>query len=222
MRVAHCVVWVSELAVCSSPGVAIDGKDRGASAGKKRRREHQQRAEEIEQPRPRLVDRQEKSERDHGAHQVARDHDAAAVQAVEQDAGDWTREHRRNGTRQHHPGDHQARAGLLHHQREYRDVVEEIAGLADQLAEPGIAIVPVLAEQRQEVSHRERRRNKLYAGAGHLTGHVLYKQVHAEERLGIALAPTVHLPLGAQEFHFGARREIRHDLVRAAVEFLRE
>ena len=68
--------------------VAIDGQNGRAPAGEERRGEHQQRAQQVEQPVVCPVDAEDEAERDDGAHQVARDHDALAIEAVEQDAGD--------------------------------------------------------------------------------------------------------------------------------------
>ena len=64
-----------------------DGRqNRGSPGREKWRGHHQQRAERIEQPHLMLPQRQDESQRHHGAHQVARNHDALAVKPVEQHA----------------------------------------------------------------------------------------------------------------------------------------
>ncbi len=93
------------------------------------------------------MDREDEAERHHGAHQVARDHHALAVEAVEQDARQRSGQNRRDGARQHHAGHHHAAMGLGQHQAEDGDVVEVIADLAHHLPDPRIAVVVVLAQQ---------------------------------------------------------------------------
>ena len=81
------------------------------------------------------------------AHQVARDHHALAVEAVEKDAGQRTGQDGRDGARQHHAGDHHAIVGLGQDKAENGDVVEVIADLAHHLADPRIAVIVVAAEK---------------------------------------------------------------------------
>ena len=129
------------------------GQYGGAPAGEKWRSEHQQSAEQIKQPGTRLVHGEDEAEGDHGAHQVARDHDFLAIQPVEHDTGDGARQDSGNRARKHHAADHQAGAGGLHHQAEDRDVVEVVADFADHLAQPRISVIGIVAQQVDEVSH---------------------------------------------------------------------
>src|SRR5262249_8851903 len=50
----------------------------------------------------------------------------------------------------------------------------------------------------------------------------LGKQVNSEQRLGVAFAPAVHLPLCAQVFHLGPVSKVENDLVSTAIELLRK
>ena len=58
-----------------------------------------------------MADRQHKRQGDDGADQVAREHDALAVKAVEDHAGQRSRHDRRYGPRQHDAAYHEARNG---------------------------------------------------------------------------------------------------------------
>ena len=119
------------------------GKNRRAAAGEKRRREHQRAAQDVEQPGAAMRDREDEGERDHGAHQVAGDHDALAVHAIEQDARDGSGQDGGNGARDQDQRDHQAGAGIGERQAEDRDVVEVVADFADDLAGPGEAVIAI-------------------------------------------------------------------------------
>ena len=102
-----------------------------------------------------VVDRQHKRQGHHRANQVAGQHDPLTVKAVQDHAGQGTRHDRRYGSRQHDAAHHEARMGGLHRQAEHRDVVEVIAELAYHLANPGVAIIAVLAQKLAKIiQHR--------------------------------------------------------------------
>ena len=98
-----------------------------------------------------MVDRQHKRQGHNRADQVAGQHDALAVKAVEDHAGQGPRHDRRYGSRQHDAAHHEAGMGGLHRQAEHRNVVEVIAELADHLADPGVAIIAVLAQKLAKI-----------------------------------------------------------------------
>ena len=50
----------------------------------------------------------------------------------------------------------------------------------------------------------------------------LGEDVCAEQGFGFALAPTLYLVFGAQELHVRVSAQVEQDLIRAAIEFLRE
>ena len=54
------------------------------------------------------MDGENEGQRDHGTDEVARDHDALAVEAVEEHAGHRTGQHGGDGAGQHDARDHQA------------------------------------------------------------------------------------------------------------------
>ena len=58
----------------------------------------------------RAVHSKDETERHYGAQQVARNHDALAVQTVERHTGQRACEDRRDGAREHHAGHHHAAA----------------------------------------------------------------------------------------------------------------
>src|ERR1700684_1777112 len=69
--------------------LAFSGGQNGrASGGEEGRGEHQHPAQDVQEPRAPGGNAQDESQRDHGTREVARDHDALAVPAVEQDARD--------------------------------------------------------------------------------------------------------------------------------------
>ena len=110
-------------------------------------------AEQVEQPGARLVDGEHEGQRQNGADEVARDHDALAVEAVESHAGDGAGQHGGDGAREHDAAHHQPRAAFFHDQGEDGDVVEVVADFAHHLAHPGVAVVAVLAQQIQKRRH---------------------------------------------------------------------
>ena len=83
------------------------------------------------------------AERDKSAHQVARDHDALAVEAVEQHAGERAGQHGGNGAGEHDAGDNRAAVGFFDRQAEDGDVVEVIAHLADDLPCPSETVIAI-------------------------------------------------------------------------------
>ena len=84
---------------------------------------------------------QDEGERDEAADEVAREHDFAAVEAVEGNAGDGSGENRRQGARNHDSADSEPRPGEVEGQAKDRDAVEVIADFADDLSQPGVAVV---------------------------------------------------------------------------------
>lgn len=88
-----------------------------------------------------------------GAEEIAGDHDAAAVEAVEEDAGDGASENGGNSAGEKDAGDDHAGAALLHDEGEDGDIIEIIANFADDLAHPGVAVVAILSQQAREGGH---------------------------------------------------------------------
>ena len=94
-----------------------------------------------------------KASGDDGAEQIAGDHDAAAVEAVEEDAGDGAGEDGGDGAGEEDAGDDHAGAGLLHDEGEDGDIVEVVANFADDLAHPGVAVVAIVPQQARQAGH---------------------------------------------------------------------
>ena len=92
-----------------------------------------------------VVYRQDKRQGYNGPDQVAGDHNAFAVKAVKDNPGQRPGQGNRYGSRQHDAAHHQAGVGGGHRQTEHRNVVKVIADLTDDLADPHVAIVAVLA-----------------------------------------------------------------------------
>jgi len=124
-----------------------------AAAGKKGRSQHEQRAQQIQQPGLLVSDCGDEAQGDNGARQVARDHDTAPVEAIEQYAGKGSSGNCGNGTRQHNARDHRAAVRIGNGKAEYCDVVEVIANLANDLPHPHEAIVAVACKQLGEIGH---------------------------------------------------------------------
>ena len=99
---------------------------------------------------------QDETECEHGAYQIARDHDVLAVQTIEHHAGDGPGEHGGNGARQHDAAHRKTGVGVGQHQAEDGDVIEMVADLADDLAAPHVAVVAILAEEGAEREHQPR------------------------------------------------------------------
>ena len=134
-----------------------DGRqNRRAPAGEKRRRQHQQRAQDVEQPGRVAFDGEDEAQRHDGADQVADDHDLFAIEAVERHSGERAGQHRGDGARQQDAAHHQSRARGGHRQAEDRDVIEMVADFAHHLPHPGVAIVAIAAQQRDKRLHRAR------------------------------------------------------------------
>ncbi len=130
------------------------GQDGGAAGGEERGGEHERGAETVEQPGSPLVDGQNEGERYHGADEIAGDHDAAAVEPVEEDAGERAGHHGGDGTREKGTRDDHTGARCLHDQGEHGDIIEVVANLADHLPHPGVTVAGIAAEQLQEGGHR--------------------------------------------------------------------
>ena len=131
-----------------------DGRKNGrAPAGEKRRGEHQQRAQQIEQPGIGARNREDESDGDHGADQVARDHDAFAVQPVEHHARDRSRHHGRDRARKHDAGDHQARARVRERQAKTATLLKWSPISLTTCPRPGVAIVPVGLQELKKLGH---------------------------------------------------------------------
>ena len=80
VSVVHCVVCVSELAVCSSSLVAMVGRMEERPLVKNGDANISSALSKYSSQVSLARDRQDESERDHGADQIARDHDALAIQ----------------------------------------------------------------------------------------------------------------------------------------------
>ena len=150
VSVVHCVVWVSELAVCSSSLVAMDGRIEARPLVKNGEASISSALSTYSSHVSVRLHRQDERHGHHGADQVARDHDLLAVQPVEHHARHRPDQHRRDGAREHHAAHHQPGIGVRHRQAEDGDVVEVVADFADHLAGPGVAIVAVVPQQRDE------------------------------------------------------------------------
>ena len=99
--VVHCVVCVSEFAVCSSSLLAIVGRMAARPLVKNGEANISSALSTIEQPRVTAAHSEYEAERDDRADQVADDHDPPAVHTVEQHARDRSREHGGHRARQH-------------------------------------------------------------------------------------------------------------------------
>ena len=91
VTVVHCVSCVKRIRRVQFVFGRDRRKNRRPAAGEEWRREHQRAAQDVEQPRAPVRNRENEQQRDHGAHQVAGDHDALPVQPVEQHARDRAR-----------------------------------------------------------------------------------------------------------------------------------
>lgn len=131
------------------------GQDGRAPGAEERRGKHQQAAERVEQPRPRLVDGRDEPEGDDHPDQVGRDHHLAAVEAVEDHARHRRGKHRRHRPREHHAADDEAGPGGGERQAEDGDVVEVIADFRDHLAGPGVTVVAVVLEEAEKAGQAE-------------------------------------------------------------------
>src|SRR5690242_20345489 len=101
-----------------------------------------------------MADSEDKAERDESPHQVARDHDALTIEAIEQNARERPRQHGGNCAREHQSGNYGSAMGFFDRQAENGDVVEVIADLADDLAHPGEAIIAIACEELRETGHQ--------------------------------------------------------------------
>ena len=105
------MVCVSELAVCSSSLVAIDGRIAARPLVKNGDANISSPLSTYSSHGVVAVHREDEAGATTARDQVARDHHRSAVEPVEQDAGERARQHRGNGARQHHAADDQARLG---------------------------------------------------------------------------------------------------------------
>ena len=96
---------------------------------------------------------EDKGQGHYRADQIACQHDALAIETVEQHASHRTSQYSGNGARQHHAADHEPGAADLHDQAEDRNIVEVVAGLADDLPHPRVAVVAVVPQQIGEIRH---------------------------------------------------------------------
>ena len=128
-------------------------QDSGAAAGEEGRGQHQEGAEQIEKPDLAVEDGRDEAERDDTAYEVAGDHDAAAVEAVESDTGKWAGQDGGDGAGQHQSGDDGAGMRQSHGEAQDGDVVEMISDFADDLTYPSEAVVSIAAKQEEEIVH---------------------------------------------------------------------
>lgn len=87
-----------------------------------------------------------KAERNDAPYQVTGNHNALAIEAIEQNACQRAREHCRYGSRQHQGGNDAAAMCLLNREAQDRNVVEVVANFADNLAQPRKSVVTVMTE----------------------------------------------------------------------------
>ncbi len=143
VTVVHCVSCVSELAVCNSSLVAMEGRIAARPLVKNgeanissplSRNSSQVRPCGIANRNSRAIG---------GAHQVAGDHDFLAIQAVQQHARHGPGRQHQKSARQQNSGHHQTGAGVGQRQTEHGNVIEVVANLADHLPGPGEAVIAV-------------------------------------------------------------------------------
>jgi len=94
--------------------------------------------------------REQKSGGENGANYIGHDHDAPAVRAVNDDAGDGAEEEQRQVARDGIDGDGASLmggSGEFEREGEHGDVVEAIADLGDNLPPPEMAKIRVPLEQ---------------------------------------------------------------------------
>ena len=147
VSVVQPVVWVSELAVCSSSRVAIDGRIAARPAVKNGEAHHEQSAQHVEQPGVVPADGEDEQRGD----DRARIRSLAIMMCLRLKRSSTTPasrpdQHRRDGARQHHAADHQPGFRRADRQAEHGDVVEVVAHFADHLADPQVPVVVVVAQ----------------------------------------------------------------------------
>ena len=79
-----------------------------------------------------------------------------AIEPVEEHAGQGPNGYCRDCAGQHDACDHKPRVRKGHGQREYRDVVELIANFTYDLSHPCVAVVTILAQKLEELTHGSR------------------------------------------------------------------
>jgi hypothetical protein len=102
-----------------------------------------------------MFDAQNEAQGEHGPGYIAGDHDTFAVETIEQHAGDGSGGQHGNGAGEEDPGDDDAGVHAFHREAHDRDVVEVIADFADDLAGPGIPVVPVGPKESGECAQSD-------------------------------------------------------------------
>src|SRR5689334_16698187 len=115
---------------------------------------HEQGAQQIQKPRLLIADREDEREGNKSTDEVACDHDAPAVEPVEQNPGERPNQHSRNSACEHHASDNRAIVSCSDSQTEHSHIIEVIAHLANDLADPCVPIVPVPLQEPSEILHQ--------------------------------------------------------------------
>jgi hypothetical protein len=108
-------------------------KNRGPATGEKRGREHQQPAQQIQQPLLPGVDNQNEAGGHNRAYKIACNHHALAVEPVERNARDGSSNDGRQGSSDHHAANGRAGSGDVKRQAKDRNTVEVVPDFADNL-----------------------------------------------------------------------------------------
>lgn len=98
---------------------------------------------------------QNKTGSDYTPDKIAEDHNALAIHAIEENTGYWSGDDGGQHARDHYRADGQPGPGQVQGQAQDRDAVEVVTDLADNLADPGKAIVSVISQQPPKRIHAD-------------------------------------------------------------------
>jgi hypothetical protein len=132
--------------------LAIDGRIAARPLVKngEAKSEHERSAQKKEQPRSSCRDGHDKCERENRANKVARDHDAAAIHTIEQNARNRPGQHYGSAAGQKNACYGQARSRIRKSEAENSDVVEVVADFAHYLSDPGEPVVAIREKKVEE------------------------------------------------------------------------
>jgi hypothetical protein len=125
-------------------------QDRRAAAGKERGCERQKSAQEVNEPLLPVCEYKYEQRGDNCADHVAQDHYLLAIHSIKDDSSNRRGQDGGDCSGDHNAAHGRARPGKMQRQAEDRDAVEVVTYFAYDLAEPGIAVVPIVPEQVPE------------------------------------------------------------------------